>query len=263
MADNFPLFRRFAIGGDLEVNRIGFGAMRLTGQPRNFGRYPDWEGGKAVLRRAVELGVNFIDTALSYGPRHNEQLVAEALFPYPPGLVIATKGGVDKPALNETRIDGSPQTLSQQVDDALIRLKLEQIDLFQLHRVDPSVQIEESVAAMAAMQRTGKIRHIGLSNVTSSELKRAMTVAPIASIQNRFNQHENGDDALVDFAAANGIAYLPYGPLGGNPMFRGALLSPQAALAWLLTRSPNIIVIPGTTSIQHLEQNLDSFPSRN
>ncbi len=254
-----PLPKTFLLGGDLAVGRLGFGAMRLTGQPGNFGPYPDWDAGRAVLRRAVELGVTFIDTALSYGPRWNETLIAEALFPYPPDLVIATKGGVDKPAQGEILIDGSPETLARQVDDALARLRLERIDLFQLHRIDPQVPIEESVAAMAAMQRAGKVRHIGLSNVSRDELERAMTIAPIASVQNRFNQDEQDNNALVDFAAHNGIAFLPYGPLGGDPMTRGAALPPQAALAWLLARSPNIIVIPGTTSVAHLEQNMASW----
>jgi pyridoxine 4-dehydrogenase len=259
MTSAVPVARAFAIGGDLVVSRIGFGAMRLTGQPGNFGPYPDWHHGKAVLRRAVELGVTFIDTALSYGPRWNEALIAEALHPYPSNLVIATKGGVDKPAQGQIDVDGSPQALARQVDDALARLKLERIDLFQLHRVDPHIAVEESVGALASLQRAGKVRHIGLSNVNRKELERAIAVAPIASIQNRFNENERSDGELVDFAAENGIAFLPYGPLGGDPMKRGASLPPQAALSWLLARASNVIVIPGTTSIAHLEENMASW----
>jgi pyridoxine 4-dehydrogenase len=247
---------QYALGGELAVNQIGYGAMRLTGQPGNYGRYADWEGGKALLRRAVELGVNFIDTARSYGPGHNEELIADALHPYAPGLVIATKGGVDKGEGGRISVDGSPATLSRQIDEALMRLKLDRIDLFQLHRVDPAVAIEDSVGAIDDARKAGKVRLIGLSNVDRSELDRALDVAPIASIQNRFNEAEQGDDELVDYAASKGIAFIPYGPLGAHPMQRGALLPARAALSWLLGRSPNIIVIPGTTSIAHLEANV-------
>ncbi len=246
----------FALGGELTVNRMGYGAMRLTGQPGNFGPYAVWETGKALLRRAVELGVNFIDTARSYGPQHNERLIAEALHPYVDGLVIATKGGVDKRGPSEIVVDGSPDMLRRQVAEALTRLRLDRIDLFQLHRVDPHVTIEDSVAALEDMRRAGKIRLIGLSNVDRGQLDRALVIAPIASVQNRFNQSEQGDADLVDYTASKGIAFIPYGPLGAHPMQRGALLPTQSALAWLLERSPNIIVIPGTTSFVHLEENL-------
>ncbi|GJD93616.1 aldo/keto reductase [Methylobacterium iners] len=246
----------FAIGGDLVVPRIGFGAMRLTGQPGNFGPYADWDGGKALLCRAVELGVCFFDTGLAYGPRHNEALIAEALHPYADGIVVATKGGIDKLSPTQLVRDASPATLTRQVDEALVRLGVEQIDLFQLHWVDPAVPIEESVAALDAARRAGKVRHIGLSNVAREELDRALAVAPIASIQNRLNSEERGSEALVDYTAAKGIAFIPYGPLGAHPMQRGARLDPAEALRWLLARSPNIIVIPGTTSIAHLEENV-------
>lgn len=249
----------FALGGDLSVSRIGYGAMRLTGQPGNFGRYADWEGGKMLLRRAVELGVTFFDTAHSYGPGHNEDLIAEALYPYAPGVVIATKGGVDKGKDGRIIVDASPTTLARQIDDALLRLRVERIDLFQLHRVDPAVPIEESVGAIDQARKSGKVRLIGVSNVDREQLDRAMLVAPIASVQNRLNEAEQGDAELVNFTAEKGIAFLPYGPLGAHPMQRGAALDPGNALAWLLRRSPNIVVIPGTTSIAHLEENLQTL----
>lgn len=245
----------FHLGGEITVNRIGYGAMRLTGQPGNYGPFADWEGGKELLRRAVELGVNFIDTARSYGPGWNEQLIAEALHPYAANLVIATKGGVDKPG-GRIVVDGSPATLERQIDEALTRLKLERIDLFQLHRVDANVPIEESVGAIEAARQAGKVRLIGLSNIDRDQLDRALAIAPIASVQNRFNKAEQRDAELVAYTASKGIAFVPYGPLGAHPMQAGALLPAQAALAWLLDRSPNIVVIPGTTSLMHLEENL-------
>lgn len=254
--DTSTTARTFAIGGDMVVNRIGYGAMRLTGQPGNFGPYADWEGGKRLLRHAVERGVNFIDTARSYGPGWSEKIIAEALYPYAPGVVIATKGGVDKRGPSEIVVDASPATLRRQVEDALKTLKVERIDLFQLHRVDPKTPLEISVQALDGMRREGLIRHIGLSNVDLDQLTRALAVAPIASVQNRFNQAERESERIVDFTAAHGIAFIPYGPLGAHPMQRGAALPPQEALAWLLKRSPNIVLIPGTTSIAHLDENL-------
>ena len=256
--------RTFRLGGELEVNRIGYGAMRLTGQPGNYGPYPQWEEGKALLRRAVELGVNFFDSAWAYGPKYADQLLGEALLSNSNGsstspVVIATKGGVDKPAPGNIQVDGSPATLTKQIDEALTILKVESIDLFQLHRVDPNTPLEESVAALKVAQDAGKIRLIGLSNVDQAQLERALAVAPIASVQNRFNQFEQGQGDLVDFTAERGIAFIPYGPLGANPMKAGAALPAQEAIAWLLQRSPNIIVIPGTTSISHLEENMAAW----
>lgn len=245
--------RTFRLGGDLEVNRLGFGAMRLTGQPGNFGPYDDWQGGIELLRRAAALGVDFFDSARSYGPLSADRIVGEALAECP--VVLATKGGVDKPEPGRIVVDGSRDTLLRQVDDALEHLGRDRIDLFQLHRVDPRTPVADSVAALAEAQADGRVRHIGLSNVSREDLERAMAVAPIASVQNRFNMAERDDAALVDFTAAQGIAFIPYGPLGANPMRRGARLDPGAALAWLLARSPNIIVIPGTTSMAHLEEN--------
>ena len=249
----------FQLGGDLTINRIGYGTMRLTGQPGNFGPYEDWEVGKHLLSRAIELGVNFIDSARAYGPLWADRLIADALHPYPPGLVIATKGGVDKPAAGKILVDGSPATLHHQIDEALTILKQERLDLFQLHRVDPNVPLEDSVGALAAARQAGKIRHIGLSNVDRTQLDRALAIAPIASIQNRFNMAETAAADLVDYTAQKGIAFIPYGPLGAKPMQPGAALPAQEALAWLLRRAPNIIVIPGTTSVAHLEENLTAW----
>ncbi|MEM9369351.1 MAG: aldo/keto reductase [Planctomycetota bacterium] len=245
--------RTFELGGDTTVNRLGYGAMRLTGQPRNYGPYADWNGGLKLLRRAADLGVTFFDSAWSYGPETADQIVGEALSDT--SVVLATKGGVDKPAPDKIVVDGSRDALHRQIDKALVNLRRDQIDLFQLHRVDPNTPLEVSVAALAEAQADNRIRHIGLSNVTRAELDRALSVASIASVQNRFNMAETEDDDLVDYTAERGIAFIPYGPLGANPMQQGAKLSPQDALAWLLRRSPNIIVIPGTTSIQHLEEN--------
>ncbi len=255
----------FALGGDLHVNRLGFGAMRLTDQPGNFGPYPDWDGGLALLRRAAELGVGLFDTARAYGPQWNERLVAEAVGGRE-GVVIATKVGIDKLSPTQLKRDASAATIAVQVDEALANLRTERIDLLQLHWVDPSVPIEESVAAMAAAQAAGKVRHIGLANVTLEDLRRAQTVATIASVQNRYNLAERGDDALVDLTAREGIAFIPYGPLGAHPMRPGAPLAEgatrdgrtpaQEALRALLDRAPNVVVIPGTTSIAHLEENM-------
>ena len=249
--------RTFRIGGELEVNRLGYGAMRLTGQPGNFGPYPQWDEGLRLLRRAADLGVTFFDSAWAYGPEHADRIVGEALEGRP--AVLATKGGVDKPEPGRITVDGSRETLLRQIDQALINLRRPRIDLFQLHRVDPAVSIEDSVAALAEAQADGRIGHIGLSNVTLEELGRALSVAPIASVQNRYNMAEQDADALVDFTAARGIAFIPYGPLGANPMKQGATLSPREALAWLLRRAPNIVVIPGTTSLAHLEENWSAW----
>ncbi len=250
--------RTFAIGGDLHVNRLGYGAMRLTGQPGNFGPYEDWEGGLALLRSAADLGVAFFDSAWAYGPESADQIVGEALEGR--DVFLATKGGVDKRRSPngdgvQITVDGSRDTLLRQIDKALVNLRVDRIDLFQLHRPDPNTPLEVSVSALAEAQADGRIAHIGLSNVTRADLDRALAVARIASVQNRFNMAEPDADELVDYTASKGVAFIPYGPLGANPMRQGAKLEPREALAWLLKRSPNIVVIPGTTSIQHLEQN--------
>lgn len=247
----------FTFADGSAVNRLGYGAMRLTGQPGNYGPYEDWAGGIALLRRAADLGVEFFDSAWAYGPETADRIVGEALEGR--DVFIATKGGVEKPEPGRIIVDGSRDILHRQIDAALINLRRDQIDLFQLHRVDPETPVEKSVAALAEAQEDGRIGAIGLSNVTRTELDRALSVAPIASVQNRFNMAEAEGGDLVDYTAAKGIAFIPYGPLGANPMQAGARLDPSAALAWLLKRSPNIIVIPGTTSIAHLEDNVRAW----
>ncbi|MGB3612167.1 MAG: aldo/keto reductase, partial [Elainellaceae cyanobacterium] len=267
-----PAAKEFSIGGDLVINRLGYGAMRLTGQPSNFGPYADWEGGKALLRRAVESKVNFIDTAEAYGPGYNEDIIADALHPYPNNLVIATKGGVFKPAPGNIRADGSPDSLRRGVDGSLRRLKLDRIDLYQLHRPDPKVPFTESVQTLAVLQKDGKIRHIGLSNVTLEQLKEAQAVAPIASVQNRFSLTDRTHDDVLAYCTAQNIAFIPHGSLGAHPLKRGTPLAgtggplaevaqrhdattTQVAIAWFLHHAPNILLIPGTIAIDHLEEN--------
>ncbi|WP_395375703.1 aldo/keto reductase [Marinicella sp. W31] len=256
---SIQISKNFNLGGELKVNRIGYGAMRLTGPEGNFGPYPNWNEGKILLQKAVNLGINFFDSARSYGPEWSDKILADALFPYAPNVIIATKGGVDKPAKNQIIVDASPATLERQINDALTNLKVERIDLFQLHRVDPNVPVEDSIGAIESARKAGKVRLIGLSNVNQEQLDRALTVAPIASVQNRFNQSETEQGDLVDYTAERNIAFIPYGPLGAHPMKQGATLPVQEALAWLLKRSPNIIAIPGTTSITHLEQNVGTW----
>lgn len=263
----------FKLGGDLSINRLGYGAMRLTGQPGNFGPYADWEGGKQLLRRAVELGVNFIDTAEAYGPGTNEEIIADALHPYHEDLVIATKGGIYKPAPDTIQADGSPEYLRRGVEGSLQRLQRDRIDLYQLHRPDPKIPFAESIRTLAELQQAGKIRHIGVSNVTLDQLKEAQTIAPIASIQNRYSLTDRTHEAILDYATAHNIVFIPYGSLGAHPLRRGAPLAQadgvlaqiaqthrvgttQIALAWLLHRAPNIVLIPGTTTISHLEDNV-------
>lgn len=269
------LATQFLLGGDLPIHRLGYGAMRLTGQPGNFGPYADWEGGKQLLRRAVELGVNFIDTAEAYGPGTNEEIIADALHPYPDNLVIATKGGIHKPAPDNIQADGRPASLRRGVEGSLKRLKLDHIDLYQLHRPDPKVPFVESIQALAALRQEGKIRHIGVSNVTLEQLKAAQAIAPIASVQNRFSLIDRTHESILDYCSAQQIAFIPYGSLGAHPLKRGAPLAQaqgalaqiaqshgvnptQIALAWLLHRAPNILLIPGTTTIAHLEDNVNA-----
>jgi aryl-alcohol dehydrogenase-like predicted oxidoreductase len=255
------------------VNRLGYGAMRLCAQPGNFGPYPDWEGGKRLLRRAVELGINFIDTAHPYGPGYNEELIGDALAPYPAGVIVTTKGGVEKTGPDKIFSDGSRASLRRFCEGSLRRLKLERVELYQLHRPDANVPFAESVGALAELRAEGKIGRVGLSNVTLEQVKEAQGIIPIASVQNRYNLLERGDDPVVDYCAEEQIAYLPWGPLAAKPFAREAPLAQgsgqlaqiagelgatagQVALAWLLRRSPNIILIPGTTSIPHLEENV-------
>jgi aryl-alcohol dehydrogenase-like predicted oxidoreductase len=265
----------FKIGGDLLVCRMGYGAMRLCGQPGNFGPYPEWEAGKQLLRHAVDLGVNFIDTAHPYGPGYNEDIIADALAPYSNGVVVATKGGVKKTAPDNVFADGKPESLRRVCEESLRRLRLERIDLYQLHKPDPAVPFSESVATLAELRAAGKIRHVGLSNVSLAQIHEAERIVPIWSVQNRYNFEERADDPVVDYCEAKGIAYLPWGPLAARPFAPGAPLADdsdtsrlakvarrigatagQVALAWLLNRSTSIIVIPGTTSLQHLQENV-------
>lgn len=241
------------------VSRIGFGAMRLTGQPGNFGPYHDWESGKRLLQHAVESGVQFFDSAFAYGPQWSDKIIADALSPYSDELVIATKGGVDKPAPGKAVVDASPETLTKQIDIALSNLKTDCIDLFQLHRVDPNIPLEDSIGALEQARSAGKIEMIGLSNVTRQQLETALEITEIASVQNRFNQSEHEDEDLVEYTNSKGIAYLPWGPLGADPFKQGAKLPPRESIAWLLKRSPNIVAIPGTTSSSHLDENLTAW----
>jgi aryl-alcohol dehydrogenase-like predicted oxidoreductase len=267
------------LGGDLPIHRLGYGAMRLCAQPGNFGPYPDWAGGKRLLRRAVELGVNFIDTAHPYGPGWNEELIADALAPYPPGVVVTTKGGVEKTAPDKIFADGSPVSLRRFCEGSLRRLKLERVELYQLHRPDPNVPLAESIGALGALRAEGKIRHIGLSNVTLAQVEEARRIVPIASVQNRYNLLEREDDPVLDYCAQHSIAYLPWGPLAARPFALEAPLAKasgalaqvandlgattgQVALAWLLRRSPNVILIPGTTNVAHLEENIAAAGQR-
>jgi pyridoxine 4-dehydrogenase len=254
--------------GDLTVNRMAFGAMRLTG-PGVIGGPDDPENAKAVLRRAVELGVNFIDTADSYGPEINERQIAEALHPYPDDLVIATKGGLSHERRGEWLQDGRPERLRAACEGSLQRLRVERIDLYQLHSVDPSVPLEESVGALAELREEGKIRHVGLSNVDARQLARAREVVPIVSVQNRYNLADRHSEGVLEACEREGIAFLPWFPLAFGELTRGAgrltdvafahgLSRAQVAIAWLLQRSPVVLTIPGTSSLEHLEENVAS-----
>ncbi|MEY2485349.1 MAG: pyridoxine 4-dehydrogenase [Verrucomicrobiota bacterium] len=259
----------FQLGGDLTVNRLGFGAMRLTGEGI-WGWAPDRENAKKVLRRAVELGVTLIDTADAYGPETDELLIAEALHPYPKGLVIATKGGVTRPGPGQWIPNGRSEYLSQCVDKSLKRLKLERIDLYQLHTVDRKVPIEESLGALKAAQDAGKIRHVGLSNVTTQEIERAKKVLPIVSIQNRYNITDQDSENVLNYCEKEKMGFLPWAPVGGsgrgsltkgdNPLEveakRRNVSAVQLGLAWLLHKSPVMLPIPGTSSVAHLEENM-------
>ncbi|MEL6596035.1 MAG: aldo/keto reductase [Pseudomonadota bacterium] len=246
------------------VNRIGYGAMRLTGQPRNYGPYPDWEGGIALLRQAREMGVMHIDTARAYGPYYNERLIADALVDETGSygdMFIATKGGVDKDATSMSR-DTSPAALKAHVEDSLRDLRTNKIDLFYVHSPDGKTPVTESVATLDEMRTAGKIGMIGLSNVSKADVEAALKVAPIAAVQNRYSAADPSNaetEDMIDWLAEKGIAFVPHGPLGAHPMKHGALTEPAAALRNLLARSPNILVIPGTTSIAHLEQNAKAF----
>lgn len=253
-----------SLGGEISVHRLGFGAMRLTGEGI-WGPPKDRKGALAVLRRAVELEVNFIDTADSYGPNVSEELIAEALFPYPAGLVIATKGGWNRPGPNQWTHDATPSHLRKAVEGSLKRLRLDRIDVYQLHIPDPVVSFEASVETLAQLRKEGKIRLVALSNVTQEHIERARRIVPIVSVQNRYSFADREWDYVVDYCERNKIAFIPWFPLGAGKVAGEVLnriaqahgVSPtQIALAWLLRRSPSMLPIPGTSSIEHLEQNV-------
>jgi aryl-alcohol dehydrogenase-like predicted oxidoreductase len=256
----------FDLGGDLPINRLGYGAMQLTGKGV-WGPPADPQEAVRVLRRAVEEGVNFIDTADSYGPTVSEELIREALHPYPEDLVIATKAGFARPGPGDWQPVGRPEYLRQQCELSLRRLGLERIDLFQLHRIDPAVPVAESLGALVGLQQEGKIRHIGLSEVSVEELLEAQRTATVVSVQNLYNLANRSAEALLDHCAEHGIGFIPWFPLATGKLARaggpleeisgevGATPS-QLALAWLLKRSPVMLPIPGTSSVSHLEDNL-------
>jgi pyridoxine 4-dehydrogenase len=255
-----------SLGGELTVNRLGFGAMRITGDGI-WGPPKDHAAALAVLRRAVELGVNFIDTADSYGPHVSEELIAEALSPYPQDLVIATKGGWNRPGPNQWTHDASPAHLRQAVEGSLRRLRVERIDVYQLHVPDPVVPLDASMETLANLKAQGKIRLVGLSNVTVEHIERARKIVPIVSVQNRYSFADREWDHVVDYCERDGIAFIPWFPLGAGSV-AGRLLERiakarkakpiQVALAWLLKRSPMMLPIPGTSSISHLEENVQA-----
>ena len=254
----------FTLGGDLTVNRMGYGAMRITGEGV-WGPPADKAAALATLRRAVELGVNLVDTADSYGPGTSEELIAEALYPYSAGLVIATKGGWERPGPGQWTHNASPKHLTEALEGSLKRLRLERIDVYQLHAPDNAVSFEASVEALAGLRKQGKIRHVALSNVTREHVERARKIVPIVSVQNRYSFADRESDFIVDYCEQNNIAFLPWAPLGQAKEAHDALkrvasdldATPlQVALAWLLKRSKVILPIPGTSSIKHLAENI-------
>jgi pyridoxine 4-dehydrogenase len=251
------------LGGDLTVNRLGFGAMRITGRGI-WGEPPSRERAIATLRRAVELDVNLIDTADSYGPDVSETLIAEALYPYPDDLVIATKGGQLRPGPNRWEPDGRPEHLREACEGSLRRLRLERIPLYQLHRPDPKVPYAESIGALVELKNEGKIRHIGVSNVTESLLREAQRITPVVSVQNRYNVADRASQELVDLSEQDSLVFFPWAPVqqaGQNVAVavaaeRRGVTPQQIVLAWLLAASPAILPIPGTSSPEHLEENV-------
>jgi pyridoxine 4-dehydrogenase len=254
------------LGGDLSVNRLGFGAMRITGKGI-WGEPKDRDEVIRVLRRAIELGINFVDTADSYGPNVSEELIAEALHPYPEGLVIATKAGFDRPGPDQWVTNGRPEHLRAACEGSLRRLTVDRIDLFQLHRIDSKVPVQDQLGTLKDLRAQGKIRHIGLSEVSVAEIEYARTIVPIASVQNRYSVIDRAADDVVEHCEREGIVFIPWFPLGagrvsdtGSQLQRAAselkVTPSQLALAWLLQRSPVILPIPGTSRIEHLEENV-------
>ncbi|MGA0555954.1 aldo/keto reductase [Larkinella sp. VNQ87] len=255
----------FTIGGELEINRLGYGGMQLTG-PGVWGDAPDRETAKKVLQTAVESGVNFIDTADSYGPHTNEVLIADALHPYPNGLIIATKGGFDRTGPNQWIPNGRPEHIREAIEGSLQRLKVDRIDLWQLHRFDPKVPVEETLAPVVEAIQVGKIRHVGLSEVGIEDIERAEKVLPIVSVQNLYNLGNRRWEDVLDYTVQRGMAFIPWYPLASGPdklaskiqaiASKHQATTAQIALAWLLKRAPNILLIPGTSSLTHLNENL-------
>lgn len=260
--------KTYIIGNDFTVNRLGYGAMRITGKGI-WGPPKDKAEAIRVLQKAVELGVNFIDTADSYGPHVSEELIAEALFPYPHGLVIATKGGLTRTGPDVWPVNAHPDYLKEALEGSLKRLKLEQIDLYQLHRIDPKVPFEDSLAFLKKAQQEGKIKHIGLSEVSVENIKKAQEYLEVVSVQNMYSVDNRKWEAELQYCAENNIAFIPWFPLnGGNEegMKKITALAQkknatvqQVALSWLLHHSPNILLIPGTSSVNHLEENMKTF----
>jgi pyridoxine 4-dehydrogenase len=256
----------FTIGGDLEVQRLGFGAMRITGDGI-WGPPDDPEEAKRLLRRVVEIGIDLIDTADSYGPEVSENLIAEALHPYPDGLVIATKGGLKRTGPGQWPRDARPERLKERCEASLRRLKLDRIDLYQLHSPDPKVPYEDSVGALKELQDEGKIRHVGVSNVSVEQLRQARDIVEVVTVQNRYNLEDRDSEDVLEACEAEGIGFIPWFPLAtgrlaepGGPLDRVAreheATPGQIALAWLLARSPVMLPIPGTSSVEHLEENV-------
>jgi pyridoxine 4-dehydrogenase len=255
----------FSIGGDLMVHRLGFGAMRITGQGV-WGPPKDEAEARRVLKRVVELGINFIDTADSYGPDVSEQLIGNTLYPYPESLVIATKAGLTRQGPDQWRPNGRPEYLKQQLERSLKNLRLERIDLYQLHRIDPRVPLEDSLGALKDLQSAGKIRHIGLSEVSPESIEKASKVVPIATVQNRYNVQDRGHERTLDYCEKHQIGFIPWFPVGAGRLAtsKGALADvakrhsatiAQVAISWLLHHSPVMLPIPGTSSVKHLEEN--------
>src|ERR1700691_665912 len=256
----------FRIGGNLPIHRLGFGAMRITGNGV-WGQPPDRAEAIKVLRRAVELEINFIDTADSYGPHVSEEIIAEALYPYPKGLVIATKAGFDRPGPDQWKENGRPEHLRAACEGSLQRLRLDRIDLFQLHRIDPKVPAEDQLGTLKDLQAQGKIKHIGLSEVSVKQIEHARTIVPIVTVQNRYSLADRGSEDVVEYCEQAKIGFIPWFPLGsgklssaGSVLARSAarlkVTTSQLALAWLLWRSPVILPIPGTSRVEHLEENV-------
>jgi len=267
MSSTVKISHTFKVGGDIEINRLGYGGMQLTGTGV-WGDAEDRNNAKKVLQDAVKAGVNFIDTADSYGPHTNEILIADALYPYPEGLLIATKGGFDRSGPGQWQINGRPEHIREAIEGSLKRLKVEQISLWQLHRFDPKVPVEETLGPVVEAVKGGKIKHVGLSEVNVTQVERAEKVLPIVSVQNLYNLGDRHWEELVDYTAKRGMAFIPWYPLASGPgkmadkinaiAVKHNATTAQIALAWLLKRSPNILLIPGTKSLEHLHQNLEA-----